>query len=145
MLNGPKGERVRPVVDCSKDKVRTRQEFKDQCDINKIVARATNGVATSNLVVRQGVFADVSEIGDYMDVLNRVKAVESLFSALPSEIRKRFENDPAGFLEAWQNDSDGSLHRELGFILVDADGRPVADALDTVAPAPTPVTPPEGA
>lgn len=83
---------------------RTKQEFKDECDINMLMKRYK---AT-------GLFPQypdatpryVSNIGmpDFQEALEIVRVAESEFAALNSELRKRFDNDPAKFL-AFVNDS----------------------------------------
>lgn len=75
---------------------KTAQEFKDDCDISHILKRFTRtGVAP----VRVGTFADVAEIGDFRDVMNRVQAAISAFEQQPSNIRARFAHDPRRFYE----------------------------------------------
>lgn len=92
---------VRPYprvsVDCSKGG-RTRQEFKAECDVNRIVASFTKtGVLPFGGL--QGLFADVSEVGDYREHLEAVQAAESLFMGLPAAVRQKFDNDPGSFVE----------------------------------------------
>lgn len=92
---------VRPYprvqVDCSKGG-RTRQEFKAECDVNRVVARfmKTGVLPVGGL---QGLFADVSEVGDYRQHLEAVQAAEALFMGLPASVREQFQNDPGAFVE----------------------------------------------
>lgn len=104
----PDGERVRERPRLKKEfklPSRTKQEFRDECDINVLMKRYR----------KTGLFPQypgqtpqyVSNIGmpDYQQSLHIVMQAESEFNALNSELRKRFDNDPAKFL-AFVNDPD---------------------------------------
>lgn len=73
----------------------TVQSEKDNCDINVIMNRyATCGTP---LPIRQDVepvYADVAELGDYMENFQRCKQAEEMFNALPSALRKELDNNP---------------------------------------------------
>lgn len=81
----------------------TKQEFRDECDINVLMKRYQ----------KTGLFPQyphqspryVSNIGmpDYQESLNIVNQAREEFAGLNSELRKRFDNDPAKFL-AFVND-----------------------------------------
>jgi len=90
----------RPVVDCSTVPSRTRQHHKDACDINVIVAQYRR---TGQLLHLQGglpTYGDVSEVGDFRSVLERVRSAEAWFMKLPAKVRAAFENSPAAFMDA---------------------------------------------
>jgi len=92
------GTRRRPVVDCSKDPSRTKQSERDACDINQIMDRfKRTGILPP--VAREGFYADVSELGGYREVLDRVKEAEVYFAQLPANLRAEFGNDAAQFLD----------------------------------------------
>lgn len=76
----------------------TRQSERDSTDINKIVARAqkTGFLPEGN---GQGWYGDVSEIGDYRSALEIVQRANEAFMALPAEIRRDLDNDPAKLVE----------------------------------------------
>lgn len=78
------------------------QEYKDESDINVILKRYAAG---DNSVVRSsGVFADVSQLGDFQSQLEIVRRATEDFAALPADVRSRFGNDPAS-LVAFLSDS----------------------------------------
>jgi len=85
----------------------TKQEFKDLCDVNKIVAnftrpdqvRAFVEANRAYLAVAQGI--DVTELPqNYHEALNLINATENAFWELPAEHREAYGNDPMRFLEA---------------------------------------------
>ena len=121
----------------------TVQSEKDNCDINVIMNRyATCGTP---LPIRQDiepVYADVAELGDYMENFQRCKQAEEMFNALPSALRKELDNNPANLLPFIQNEDNKERCYEYGLL-----NRPVVEVLQTPAvnnggsgaPAPAPV------
>lgn len=80
----------------------TQQSFADECDVNIIMARwAKTGIMPQGS--RQSQFGDFTGAEDYQSAMNAVIAAQNAFDALPANIRKRFENDPAQLL-AFIND-----------------------------------------
>ncbi len=84
----------RPVLKCDPASGRTKQEFRKVCDINEIVKRAMKDGGSALVNKSQLRFADVSSIGDFHSVVQRVRAAEEAFESLPSALRSRFHNDP---------------------------------------------------
>lgn len=91
------GPRVRPVLECPAGL--TRQSMAAECDINNIVSRYEKTGMISHVDARSGVFADVSEVGDYREAIDRVRKAEEWFMRLPAKVRAEFKNDPAEFLD----------------------------------------------
>lgn len=79
---------------------KTVQSDAYDCDINNIMARyKQTGVMPLKMIrSKRGVYADVSEFGDYTDCLNKVAHAEQMFMSLPAKVRDRFANNPAAFL-----------------------------------------------
>lgn len=84
-----------------------QQSFKDECDVNNIIDRYTRtGVIPDYLTkTSEGVYGDFSEVGDFTDMQNKLIAAKESFAALPSEIRRRFNEDPAQLI-AFVRDKD---------------------------------------
>lgn len=88
------------------------QEYKDESDINVILKRYASG---DNSVVRSsGVFADVSQLGDFQTQLEVVRRATEDFAALPAEIRSRFGNDPAALVSFLADSSHDEEAIKLG-------------------------------
>ena len=84
-------------IDFSGEPVITKQEFKEESDVNTIMSKYVNyGVIPEGM---PGAFADVSDVGDFLDAQLLVKDAVEAFEALPSRVRERFGNDPARLLE----------------------------------------------
>ena len=110
-------KRVRPVLKCGPS--RTKQSFRDECDINKIVSRIReNGFTpTTYSALRGAWYGDVSKMPDSFagaqEVILRVKAT---FNSLPSEIRERFNNDPARFVAFVEMPSNRAEAVKMGLL-----------------------------
>lgn len=121
----------------------TIQSEKDNCDINVIMNRyATCGTPlpyrTDGV---QPVYADVSDLGDYMENYQRCKQAEEMFNALPSALRKELDNNPANLLSFIQNKENESRCIEYGLINKPSVEAPKASTVaDSVVPS-VPVAP----
>ena len=94
-----------------KDPSATLQSFKDDADINCIIARYENtGVLVDPTVPvsRTPEFGDFSDMPDYQTAQNVIIAAKNAFDSLSSKIRERFNNDPAAYFDFVQNLKEGS-------------------------------------
>lgn len=117
-----------------KEPTMTIQSEKDNCDINVIMNRyATCGTPlpyrTDGV---QPVYADVSELGDYMENYQRCKQAEEMFNALPSALRKELDNNPANLLTFIQNEANRERCVEYGLI-----NKPAVEASQAPVVAPS--------
>lgn len=89
----------------------TLQSFKDDADINCIIARFENtGVLVDPTVPvsRTPQFGDYSEMPSYQEAQNVIVAANNAFNSLASNIRERFNNDPAAYFDFVRNLKEGS-------------------------------------
>ncbi len=77
---------------------RTKQCHKDECDINKIMARFEVTGTISHLAKFEGVYADFSDF-DFHEQTRKLARGEEIFAALPAEVRREFSQSPAKFFE----------------------------------------------
>jgi len=104
-------------------KTRTDRSQKEDCDVNQIVARFhKTGVLPG--INAQRVYSDVSDSMSYHDAMNVVARANEQFNSLTAEVRKRFSNDPAQFLEFFNDPKNDSELVKLGL----ATPRPKTDA-----------------
>lgn len=94
----------------------TKQSFKDECDINNIVRRFEAGARLEDLGIHQraGVFEDLPDSFDFQDAMNLVAQANAAFAALPADIRARFNNEPARFLEFTGNADNAEEMIKMG-------------------------------
>lgn len=101
----------RPVVICGPG--RTKQEFKDECDVNNIVKRYVKDGFLAHVARGVPRFVDVSEVGDFRQAVDQVRAATAFFEGLPAKVRDRFGNDPVKFIDEAGNLTRDEM-RELG-------------------------------
>ncbi len=82
---------------------RTKQAFKDETDVNKLLRKAQKVGSISHLQKFEGHYGDYAAF-DFQDAQNKIAGAESIFSELPSEVRREFQESPAKFFE-FVNDS----------------------------------------
>lgn len=95
-----------------------QQSFKDECDVNNIIARYTQtGVIPDYLTqAAEGVYGDFSEVGDYTDMQNQIIKAKESFAALPSDVRRRFNEDPAQLIAFVRNKDNYDEAVKLGLV-----------------------------
>lgn len=114
-------------------KGKTKQSELQQADVNWIVAKydKTGVIPVSK---RQAFYADVSTIGDYRSVMERVQEAAEFFMQQPASLREEFENDPAKFLDYVSTATPDQL-REKGLLEAEGEEPPVELPVE---PAPAP-------
>lgn len=80
---------------------RTKQEFKDDCDINRILARFQRTGALAHLAKYGPQYGDFSAC-DYQEAQNLILRARQMFDDLPSSLRREVAT-PEGFL-TWIQD-----------------------------------------
>lgn len=86
----------------------TQQQFKDEADINYIISMYdSSGVMPTfhgDGQPAQPVFGDFASLPDNaQEMYNRMIEAKNNFDSLPLEVRKRFNYDPAAFLDFVDN------------------------------------------
>lgn len=108
----------RYVIHFAPDTDKAVQSGKESADINVLVRRF--GV-TGNLPrpSMQPFYGDFSEVEDYRTAVDRVLAADRAFLQLPSDVRNRFNNDPAQLMEFLHSERTPEMveeGRRLGLI-----------------------------
>lgn len=102
------------VLTCLEES-RTRQSEADASDINQIMAQYDRtGLLPQNQ--REALFVDVSNMPDYRTSLDTINKADEMFMMLPADIRAKFDNDAAVFLD-WTSDPDNREQmQDLGML-----------------------------
>lgn len=123
-----------------RDESRAKQSFAEECDINTIVRRFG---LTGHLPVgvRMPSYGDFSQVVDYHTAMNAIASANESFDRMPAEVRARFNNSPAAFVEFCSNEENRAEAVKLGLVV------PQAAELASSAPVAVPATPavPSGA
>ena len=134
---------VRQRVSFAGSETRTQQQFKDECDINRIMAQ----------FIKTGLFTHVNngqpQFGyatskSFHESLELVRQAQEDFDALPSIIRKRVGHSPQGLLEFLEDPSNEKEARELG-LLPPAPAEELRPEVEATPPPPTPSEPEKNA
>lgn len=107
------GKRVR-VRTINNEKSMTQQQFKDECDVNNIVAKYKRTGEITHLARTSGVYADLTKITDYHTMINQIQEAQKAFMTLPAAVRLRFQNDPGQLLAFMQDPKNYEEGVKLG-------------------------------
>lgn len=128
---------------CS-DPTRAQQQFADECDINTIVRKfgVTGQLPYDGRVPLDEDFYDLTS---YQDALHALMEADQAFMTLSSDVRKRFDNDPAKFVQFVSDPANKDEWTKLGLTRpVEAPQAPIEvrvipDPSDPLKTAPEPV------
>lgn len=94
----------------------TKQASKEECDINTILRKHSQGNLLSHVNTIQGQFGDFSEIPDYQSSLDAVLNAQAAFANLPSKVRARFNHDPGALISFLEDDLNRDEAIALGLL-----------------------------
>lgn len=94
----------------------TRQSEMEACDIHNILKQFSQQ-GFEQLVrdnAARGQYADLTSLPDYQEALEIVLKSQEAFAALPAQVRDRFQNDPARFVDFLANPANQDEAVRLG-------------------------------
>lgn len=94
---------------------KTQQHFREEVDINNIVARFQRTGMLSGASSTPLQYGDVSSM-DFMAMQNLVVKMKGRFMGLPSKTRNLFNNDPAQMLAFIEDPENADQARKLGLL-----------------------------
>ncbi len=118
---------------------RAKQSFKEECDINIIMAKYKARGIVTHVTKYQGHYQDLPNEIDYHHNLQSVMDAKAAFDSLPAKIRERFKNDPAQFLGFVMDPKNQSEIDKMGLGLNPA---PASELPDSAILKPNPDTDP---
>lgn len=100
-------------VEC-RDESLTVQADAEGADINNIIKRfvRTGQLPIIERPMLSGDLASVS--GDYQEMLHLIKDADDQFMKLPADVRAKFDNKPAKFVEFCSDDANLDAMRDMG-------------------------------
>jgi len=117
---------------------RTKQAMRDECDINKIMARYIKTGLIDHLGKHGEEYGFASSVS-FHEAMNVVTKAEQMFEDLPADTRKRFEGDPGKFLDFVQDPENQEEMIALG--LATRNPGSVRSAEPAAAAESAPITP----
>ncbi len=122
----------------------TVQSAKDECDINKIMARFALGGEINHINKAQAHYGDFSNAQSFSDAYTAVANAEQAFAELPAHVRDMFGNDAEAFLYKLDDPSFvaelerlGIYDKEVGPIENELKSPPVLDKIPETGDAQT--------
>lgn len=97
----------------------TKQAFRDESNINNIMAKYKTTGLIDHVSKHAGNYGDYTDVVDYQTAMNTVIAAQDMFMSIPSNIRARFGNDPGQFLEFVSNPDNREEMAKLGLLKVE--------------------------
>lgn len=95
---------------------KTKQEFRDECNINKIMERYHKNGILPDMIKENPIYGDFSEAKSYQESLDIVLKAEEQFRSLSADIRDRFNQDPAKFLEFTNDEKNKEEMAKMGLL-----------------------------
>lgn len=120
---------------------KAKQEFKDECDINRIMAGWRKTGVASHENYNPPNYGDYSNVQDYLDAQLLCKEADSRFKELTSDVRDRMGNDPATLLAFMADPANQDEAVALG--LAEAPPKPPREPPPNVPDDPPAEPPPE--
>lgn len=76
---------------------RTKQEFAEDTDINRLLVKHQRAGTLSHLENHGGHYGDFSDMPDLLEAQSRLQRGQAIFDDLPAEIKREFGQSPARF------------------------------------------------
>lgn len=92
----------------------TRQEFKQECDINTIMERYEATGTVSHVNRQQPVYLDTTLYPGLQGAMDAFREASRAFAALPARVRAEFDNDPEKFVDFAADEKNVERMREWG-------------------------------
>lgn len=105
---GKKGKDGKPIYF-------TEQHHKKECDVNLIIKKYDTQGVLSHVNTMEARFGDVTG-ADFRKAQDLFIQAKNSFESLPSEIKKRFQNDAGQFLEFMEDENNREEAIKLGLI-----------------------------
>lgn len=100
------GEKIirKVQLDCSNDEPITEQHHLAEVNINAIIKRHGMDIIQKTALLRSQEFQFDDVTGnDFQEAMLKITKAQETFESLPSALRKKFDNNPAQYLDFVQN------------------------------------------
>lgn len=116
--------RNRVTLDTSGDEIRVEQSHKDDVNINNIVKKHGIELIGKIAALQQFQYDDVTG-NDFQESMNAILKAKETFQNVPSDIRKKFDNDPAKFMDFVHNNDNHDELVSMGLMNAPEEVQPV--------------------
>ncbi|AXL14558.1 internal scaffolding protein [Microviridae sp.] len=104
-------------ISINQDECMTHQEFKEECNIYNLIKNHGYDYLQNlnqSVTAAQAMYGDYTQINEYQTALNLVQKSNEMFMQIPSDIRKKFNNDAGQYLEFVSNPKNQDKLIEYG-------------------------------
>lgn len=112
----------------------TEQHHKKSCDMHVILRQAEKTGVMQHVNAYAGQYMDLPSGVDFHQAQNIIAEANQMFETVPAEVRKKFGNDPAEYLDFMQNADNRDKMEAMGLDTSHLPSSPVP----VEAPAPKP-------
>lgn len=95
----------------------TKQSFRDECNVNNIMAKFEKTGLLDHLNTHQGDYGNFIGFDDYHSSMNQVREADEAFLTIPAAIRARFNNSSSEFLKFAQDPDNHDQMVDLGLAI----------------------------
>lgn len=103
------------VVTFTGDESKVVKSMQDETDI-KTILKKYGRTGMLPIIKDEGLYGDFSTMPDYQEAQNIIIKADKQFAALDSDVRKRFDNDPAIFLQFCSDPKNSEEMVKLGLM-----------------------------
>lgn len=115
LIISPYAKKLKVSLDFDPESDRTQQEFADECDINGIMARYLKTGIIDFANQHQPQYGDFSGL-EFAEMQNQIVHAKNMFADLPATVRDRFSNDPAKFLDFFNDPENAQEATKMGLL-----------------------------
>lgn len=126
------------LLNCRKKTGKTKQEFRDEADINTVVENFQRTGQLGNVSPMQPTYGDFSAVVSYHEALNLMNESDQLFQELPAKVRDKFQNDPEKLVDFVRDPANRKEAEEIGLIATNPSPAPTPTPSATIVPTNTP-------
>lgn len=91
-----------------------QQQYKDSCDVNKIMEKYEKTGQITHLAKTQGRYANLGEPQDLMEAIIIKERADKAFETLPAKIKAMANHDPVQFIKMLQDPQYDDVLQEYG-------------------------------
>lgn len=111
----------KPIIQFKENSSLTMQHFKDECDVYNILDRYKQTGHITHVQKTQPQYGDFSNVTTYHESMNLILAADAAFNDLPSDIRKKLNNNPENLIKTIEDGDPNNLLKDLKIQSSDAD------------------------
>lgn len=106
-----------PLVFPEDEIIRTKQAFRDEVNINSIMAKWARTGVIEHLAGKAPTFGDFTNNTSYQDALNQISEADLSFSRLSAAIRDRMHNNPGELIDFLADEANAEEAVKLGLLV----------------------------